>query len=61
MNDDGHSLPPIDLTNWLIGGIISVLTITFPMVCVMTERNLTKPEETVKINKQEKSALPSQT
>jgi len=49
MNDD-HRLPPIDLRQWLVGGIISLITITLPIHCVITERHVTKLEESIKIN-----------
>jgi hypothetical protein len=52
MNDDGHRMPPIDLSNWLIGGIISLITLVVPLLCVSSERtqDFTKPKETIKIN-----------
>jgi hypothetical protein len=52
MNDGSHSKLLIDLRNWLMGSAISLVTITVPIVSVLSSTdNFTNSKETVIINK----------
>lgn len=52
MNDGSHSKLLIDLRNWLMGSAISLVTITVPILSVLSSTdNFTNSKETVIINK----------